>query len=143
MRLYVVPKVQQRQPLQLLCIRPSARLSHVKIYLLLFPWKPARTRPCPLMFFFFASTTECQPPLLPFHTVITHLYTREVVCLEEQRAPRKRSVVVFSSSSLLFASDLSLPLRTSFRRAHVLAQLVCVCNKTCVYVCMWMYLYLI
>lgn len=35
---------------------------------------PARAHSLAPLLFFFAPTAVCQPPLLPFHTVITHLY---------------------------------------------------------------------
>lgn len=54
--------------LQLLCIGARTRFSHVKIYLL----PPSILYLCPLSFF--GLVAVCQPSLLPFHTVITHLY---------------------------------------------------------------------
>lgn len=79
-RYSVAARVRQRRPLQLLCIRPSARgaLSHVKIYLLPSPPPPApplSSSRCALLFFA-DDRGVCQPPLSPFHTVITHLYIR-------------------------------------------------------------------
>lgn len=53
MRIHCYRKCERDRPLQLLCMRPPARLSHVKIYLLLSPCLYARA-PCRLLRFFTA-----------------------------------------------------------------------------------------
>lgn len=74
---------------------------------------PARAPyPWPLVLFFFTSTAVCRPPLLPFHTVITHLYTRQALCPREVREKRererKKKMYLLSFSSLIFFSFLFL-----------------------------------
>lgn len=65
--------------LQLLCIDAPSRVSHVKIYLLLSPPLPSLLPSLPSIPSLLPSppfnlVAVCHSSLLPFHTVITHLY---------------------------------------------------------------------
>lgn len=67
---------------------------------------------------FSTSTAVCRPPLLPFHTVITHLYTRQALCPREVREKKTEwqkegDVYIFS-----FSSSISYSCSSCIARVH-------------------------